>query len=106
MSKKKKIKNAPVYVADSKIHGKGLFAAKNIKKGDLIGYFKHHKTTVDGPYVLWLEEDLAYTVEDDFKYINHSKKANAAYYDDFTIMAIKKINKDDEITHNYGSDWG
>jgi SET domain-containing protein len=106
MTKKKKTKDTSVYVADSKIHGKGLFAAKTIKKGELIGCFKHHKTAIDGSYVLWFEDDLAYVVEDDFKYINHSKKANAAYYDDFTIMAIKKIKKDDEITHNYGSDWG
>ena len=60
----------------------------------------------DGSYILWMEEDRGYQVLDDFKYINHHNKANAAYYDDFTVMAIKNIKKDEEITHYYGEDWG
>lgn len=96
----------PVYVQQSAIHGKGLFASRNIKKGELLGTFSYKKAKKDGPYVLWLEEGKGVTVLDDFKYINHNNKANAAYYDDFTVMAIKKINKGDEITHYYGEDWG
>jgi len=96
----------PVYVEESTIHGKGLFASRDIKKGELIGAFKYKSAKKDGPYVLWVNEDKGYTVLDDFKYINHNNKANAAYYDDFTVMAIKKIKKGDEITHYYGEDWG
>ncbi len=104
MNKKRHV--PPVYVKKSSIHGKGLFASRGISKGELIGAFQYKKAKKDGPYVLWLTEDDAYTVLDDFKYINHDNKANAAYYDDFTVMAIKKINKDEEITHYYGEDWG
>lgn len=96
----------PVYVGESKIHGKGLFASRDIKKGELIGEFKCKPSKKDGIYVLWLEEERGFQVLDDFKYINHNNKANAAYYDDFTVMSIRKINKDDEITHYYGEDWG
>ncbi len=100
----KKTDKPPVYVKDSDIHGKGLFASRDIKKGELIGEFKHKPAKKDGMYVLWVEEDRGYRVLDDFKYINHSNKPNAAYYDDFTVMALKKIRKDEEITHYYGAD--
>jgi SET domain-containing protein len=103
--KKKQVMEPPVYVAKSSIHGNGLFAARDIKKGELIGCFKYRRAKKDGPYVLWLAEDEGYTVLDDFKYINHNNRANAAYYDDFTVMAIKKIKKGEEITHYYGEDW-
>ncbi len=100
----------PVYVKESNIHGKGLFAARDIKKAELIGKFKHQPAKKDGMYVLWVEEHRGYRVLDDFKYINHSNKPNAAYYDDFTVVALKKIRKDEEITHFYGEemadDWG
>ncbi|WP_198265319.1 SET domain-containing protein-lysine N-methyltransferase [sulfur-oxidizing endosymbiont of Gigantopelta aegis] len=105
MSKKQAVHQAPVYVGESKIHGKGLFAARDIKKGELLGEFKCQPTKKDGAHVIWMAEDRAYKVLDDFKYINHDDRANAAYYDDFTVMAIKKIKKDDEITHYYGQDW-
>lgn len=106
MTKNKTRFNAPVYVEESQIHGKGLFASRDIKKGELIGRFKSKPAKKDGPYVLWMEEDEGYQVLDEFKYINHHNKANAAYFDDFTVMAIKKIQKGEEITHYYGEDWG
>ena len=106
MKKNQQKHTPPITVEQSAIHGKGLFASRDIKKGELIGAFKYKQARKDGPYVLWLEEDKGYTVLDDFKYINHNNKANAAYYDDFTVMAIKKIKKGDEITHYYGEDWG
>jgi len=106
MESKYKKSVLPVKVKKSVIHGKGLFAARDIKKGELIGVFQYKQAKKDGPYVLWLAEDRGYTVLDDFKYINHSNTANAAYYDDFTVVAIKKIKQDDEITHYYGEDWG
>lgn len=96
----------PIYVENSKIHGKGLFASRDIKKGELIGEFKCKPSKKDGAHVLWIEENRGYKVLDDFKYINHDNKPNAAYYDDFTVMAIKKIKKGEEITHYYGEDWG
>lgn len=110
MKKNNAKKSPPVYVKESAIHGKGLFAQRNIKKGELIGQFKYKPAKKDGMYVLWVTEDNGYQVLDDFKYINHSNKPNAAYYDDFTVMALKNIKKDAEITHCYdeemGDKWG
>ena len=99
MSKKSKY-----YVKDSKIHGKGLFARKNIKVGETIGSIKYNPTNKDGPYVLWVDEQ-GILVECDLKYINHSQKPNACYCEDLDVVALKNIKKDEEITHDYGDDW-
>ena len=104
-----KRKTNKVYVADSGIHGKGLFAAKKIKEGDMLGVLTCKKTKKEGPHVLWVENgknkyDL-YKVTCDFKYINHSSKPNVAYYDDLTVVALRDIKPDEELTHYYGEDW-
>ena len=96
-----------VYVKDSIIHGKGLFAKQTIKAGALIGEITGKPAAVDGPYVLWLDVDTkhAIEVENVFKYINHNAKPNACYYDDLTVVALRDIEKDEEITHHYGDSW-
>lgn len=98
-----------VYVGESSIHGRGLFAAKKIREGDLLGVLTCKKTKKDGPHVLWVEKrkdkyDL-YKVTCDFKYINHSSTPNVAYYDDLTVVALRDIKRDEELTHYYGEEW-
>jgi len=92
------------YVKDSGIHGKGLFASKNIRVGETIGNIKYKPTDQDGPYVLWIAEQ-GILVDSDLKYINHSPRPNACYCDDLEVVALKNIKKDEEITHDYGDDW-
>jgi len=92
------------YVKDSGIHGKGLFARCDIEKDEVIGTIKYNPTEDDGPYVLWIE-DHGVLVECELKYINHSSKANACYCEDLDVVAVKNIEKDEEITHDYGDDW-
>ena len=108
MEKCKSLASSPVsstiYVKDSLVHGKGLFASRKIKKDEIIGTYQCRVVKDDGPHVLWID-DTAYLVEDDFKYINHNNEANACYYDDFTVVALKDIAADDEIFHYYGEDW-
>ncbi|HEY5602271.1 MAG TPA: SET domain-containing protein-lysine N-methyltransferase [Gammaproteobacteria bacterium] len=95
-----------VYVKDSRIHGKGLFARRAIKSGAIIGEITGIVALDDGPYVLWLEEGThAIEVQNLFKYINHNAKPNACYYDDLTVVALRDIKKDEEITHHYGDCW-
>ena len=45
-----------IYVDDSPIHGKGLFARKHIGAGELIGVLDGAPTSTDGEHVLWLDE--------------------------------------------------
>lgn len=93
-------------VKASKIHGKGLFATRNIKKGELIGKLKWKPAKRDGIYVLWTEDGTRpVRVMCDLKYINHQKKANAEYTEALTVVATKGIKVGEEITHDYGDDW-
>lgn len=92
------------YVKKSGIHGKGLFAARNVKAGEVLGSIKYNPVDEDGPYVLWLGEQ-GIKVDCELKFINHSKKPNACYCDDLDVVALKNIKKGEEITHDYGDDW-
>ncbi len=92
-------------VANSAIHGKGLFATTRIKKGTLIGNVKGKKTKRNGDYVLWISDKQGFLVQNEMKYINHSSKPNAAYYDDLTVVALKNIKAGEEITHHYQMDF-
>ena len=96
----------PAYeVKESSIHGKGLFAARKINKGDIIGSIKYQLTNKDGAYVLWINADTGIRVDCDLKYINHNSKPNACYFDDLNVVALKNISEGEEITHHYGDDW-
>jgi len=100
-------KNTGLYeVKKSDIHGKGLFAQCNIKKDTILGTLVCKPTREEGPYVLWVNEKLSVRVECDLKYINHNASPNACYYEDLQVVALKNIKKGEEITHNYGEDWG
>ena len=43
-------------IADSPIHGKGLFARKHIGAGEIVGVLDDVPTSTDGEHVLWLGE--------------------------------------------------
>jgi hypothetical protein len=100
----KKANTPIVYVAKSKIHGRGLFAARPIRAGEVIGRVKARRTTTDGAYVLWLSEDRAVEVRCELRFINHSDRPNASYYDSLEVIALRNIRTDEEITHNYESE--
>jgi SET domain-containing protein len=90
-----------VTVKQSKIHGRGLFATKFIRKGTVIGSVEGRRTTKDGPYVLWLDARKGIEVFNELKFINHSDQANAVYYDDLTVVALVGIQAGEEVTHHY-----
>jgi SET domain-containing protein len=98
-------KSTITLIANSPIHGKGLFAAATIEKDSVIGHLKGRKTQKDGMYVLWLDHETGFEVTCDFKYINHSDAPNACYYDDKSVVALRDIEAGEEITHNYEADW-
>ncbi len=90
-----------VYVDDSPIHGKGLFARCDIPKGTVIGKVDGVAAKRNGPYVLWLDEGQGIRVRCDLRFINHSDRPNAAYYDTLEVIALRDISCGEEITHNY-----
>jgi SET domain-containing protein len=91
----------PYYIDRSPIHGKGLFAARRISEGELIGELKVSTATRNGHHVLWVTETRRVRVHCPLKYINHSPKPNAVYYDTLEVIALRDIEKGEEITHDY-----
>lgn len=93
-----------VYVADSPIHGKGLFAKRHIVAGEIIGLIQGVPASEDGAHVLWVDGKNGIRVQCDFRYINHSDEPNAVYYDTLEVCALRNISPGEEITHNYDGD--
>ena len=91
------------YVAPSDIHGQGLFAARPIAAGTVIGWLQGKRTTRDGDHVLWISATEAIEVTCHLRYINHSDQPNACYYDDLSVVALANIDAHQEITHDYAS---
>ena len=97
---------AKVYAKKSYIQGKGLYAKLTFKEGDLVGAFKGRHTNKDGKYVLWVYNGIDYTPYKIFnilKYANHSESPNTEVVG-LEMYATTAIEKDAEITFNYGDD--
>ncbi len=98
--------NFLVYVADSPIHGRGLFAAGDLARGTLIGRYEGREVSDDGTYVLWIENDEGngWTgIEGDnvMRFMNHSSEPNAEM-DGRSCYAINDISHHSEINIDYG----
>ena len=93
-------------VANSLIHGKGLFTKSFIKKDTVLGKIRGIRTIIDGTYVLWLDEFVGVRMLCKYKYINHSDAPNVILYDTLEVCALRDIYPGEEITHDYGcADW-
>lgn len=90
-----------ICVKKSKIHGRGLFASDVITKGECIGIVQGNETKKDGDHVLWVTDDAGLNMTCDLRYINHAEKPNVCLYDTLEVVALKKIQPGEEITHNY-----
>ncbi len=106
------------YIDKSTIHGIGLFAGEDIKKGTLIWEFKYPDfeimkkeweankrklTQVEIDYIetySFEQDGDLYFLADDAKYSNHSLDANTICSTDKQI-AKRNIKKGEEITSNY-----
>ena len=93
-------------VRDSGISGKGCFATKGIAAGTVIGRFEGEHTTVDGPHVLWLDDDQGLRVTNTLRYLNHADEPNAEFDgDSLEVWTVRPIARDEEITIHYGPEW-
>ncbi len=93
-----------VYVGESSVHGKGLFAKRAIKKGECIGEFKGPETTVDGEHVLWVWGEgrwIGRQGRNSLRYLNHSRRPNSAFHG-FSLYALHPVTKSGEILIDYG----
>ncbi|MDJ0739575.1 MAG: SET domain-containing protein [Gammaproteobacteria bacterium] len=101
---------AIVYVADSGIHGSGLFAARRIARDEYIGTFCGPPARRDGTHVLWVYDDgsderaVGRIGRNLLRFLNHAVRCNAAF-EDFDLYATRVIRRGEEITIDYGREW-
>lgn len=108
--------NPKTEVRNSKIEEKGLFAKEKIKSGEIIHIAEGNILTLEESKKFSEEQqNLCYDVDDnhlfcpkDFNnltadwYINHSCSPNCGSAPDlFTLVAMKDIEPDEEITYDY-----
>ena len=101
--------NPRAYVAESPIHGKGLFARVAIAADDYIGTYEGPDTLEDGMHVLWLwneDNDRWEGIDgrNEMRFLNHARPPNAEWYDN-DLYALRDIEAGEEITFDYGEDW-
>ncbi len=98
------------YVAESPIHGNGLFAAAPIAKDAYVGFYEGDETMENGVYVLWVKQGVDDNGEDDWlgfdgtgemRFLNHSTQPNCEF-DGQELYSVKNIDVDDELTFDYG----
>ncbi len=97
-----------VFVDESFIHGKGVFAKVEIAEGTHIGNYKGPSAKRDGRYVLWVDEGegdwVGVSGKNRLRYLNHSSRPNAEF-DGIELYAIEAIEPGEEITFDYGEEW-
>ncbi|HEY4490314.1 MAG TPA: SET domain-containing protein-lysine N-methyltransferase [Candidatus Paceibacterota bacterium] len=100
------------YVLKSKIHGYGLAAGENIKKGEVIARIRgimkfkvnrNKKDALGNPDWVGVEKNIWIDPEKPYKFINHSCDANAGIKGKRTLGAVKNIREGEEITLDYST---
>lgn len=100
-----------LYIKTSKINGKGLHSSKKIAKGDKIGII-HGKVEIIKKWTPKLSSispnwigigrySWINTINSPFRYINHSCDPNTLIVGKRTVLAIKPINSNEEVTMDY-----
>jgi uncharacterized protein len=104
-------------VRESEIHGRGLFATKNIAKGEVVAIkgghivdretLRREITPKLGPVEIQIGDDLfiaPVTAEErelSMLYSNHSCDANVGMRGEITFVAMRDIRAGEELTHDW-----
>lgn len=100
--------HVPITTKSSLIAGKGIFVDASVKKGQKI-------LTFDGPIIPWTEAeakgrqdhvvpvgvDKYVDIYEPESLVNHSCDPSAGYGDDTTLIALRDLQKGDEVTFDY-----
>ena len=98
--------NQLIFVDQSPIHGRGLFAASDLSEGEMIGVYEGPEVEEDGMYVLWVEDTpgggwTGYDGGNDLRFMNHADRPNAEL-DGLNCYTLMDIPAGTEITIDYG----
>mgnify|MGYP001549967616 CR=1 FL=1 len=98
-------------MADSPVHGRGLFARCDIPEGTWIGHYDGPQTKKNGMHVLWVEADVGsddewvgYDGTNELRFLNHAKNPNGEM-DGLDLYAARDIRSGEEITIDYGEEF-
>jgi SET domain-containing protein len=102
----------PVIIKKSEIHGKGVFANRNFKKGQIIIRWDISRQLTkdqvkklpkkDKEYIAYVHKKYI-LMQSPAKYVNHSCDSNT-YSKNFKDIAKRNIKKGEEITGDYSQD--
>jgi SET domain-containing protein len=99
-----------IYVQESSIEGKGVFASQDFKRGDIIFILKgeryYHinngkKDTFAHPNWVGIDKNTWIDPKGNFQYINHSCNPNMGIKGKVTFVALRNIRKGEELTFDY-----
>jgi SET domain-containing protein len=103
--------NPLCYVAESPIHGRGLFARHDIPAGTWIGHYDGPVSKENGTHVLWVEagddaeeEWIGYDGTNELRFMNHAAAPNGEM-DGLDLYASRRIRANEEITIDYGEEF-
>ena len=103
-----------VFVADSTIHGRGLFAGEHIRCGAVVGKYTSRKVRLDTdhPHILIVydldtgEELERWMGTGNFRYVNHSQHPNLGIIDEtLEFFALREIAQGEELLWHYGEEY-
>lgn len=103
---------SPIEIKPSKIHGLGIFAMRDIKKGEIVLRWKPKVLSESEVEKLPREErkfvfnvggNKYYLMQKPERYMNHSCENNTTVQNDCDV-AIRDIKAGEEITANYNND--
>lgn len=106
------MKTDSVYVNKSNINGKGVFAQKKFKLGEVVLHWDINNTLSATEFKKLSEKEKGYVtflggkyivMQEPEKFVNHSCSPNTTVKD-FCDVAIRNIGNDEEITGNYSED--
>jgi SET domain-containing protein len=97
-----------IAIKKSKIHGKGIFAQKNFKKGEIVLKWNPKQLTkkeaenikTNQKHYLYQEKNYYFLMQTPEKYVNRSCDANTKPKK-LCDIAIRNIKKGEEITSDY-----
>ncbi|MFH1400182.1 MAG: SET domain-containing protein-lysine N-methyltransferase [Nanoarchaeota archaeon] len=101
-----------VAIRDSPIEGKGVYAARPFKKGDIVFDWRNapHLTAQELKRLddeqqkyIWHGKDGPVLVPEPERYVNHSCDSNT-FVDDYRDIAKRDITRGEEITSDYSLD--
>lgn len=104
--------NPLCFVAESPVHGRGLFARNDIPASTWIGHYDGPETMGNGMHVLWVDESegnekeswVGYDGNNEVRFLNHAKNPNSEM-DGLDLYALRDIRAGEEITIDYGEEF-